>query len=97
VATRHLILLGRPNGLDRDRLGIIASRRFGHAVARARAKRRLRELFRRHEPDDARARGVTPMDLVAIPRRELNAAPFPVIVREFDRALEKLRGTGRAP
>ena len=31
----------------RDRLGIIASRRFGGAVVRTRAKRRLREAFRR--------------------------------------------------
>jgi ribonuclease P protein component len=45
-----MILLGQPNTLGCDRLGIIASRKFGGAVARNRAKRRLRELFRRQSP-----------------------------------------------
>ena len=37
-----------PNGLDRARLGIIASRKVGCAVKRNRAKRILREIFRRN-------------------------------------------------
>lgn len=93
VATRHLILLGRPNDLDHDRLGIIASRRFGHAVSRARARRRLREMFRRHEPDTAREQGRPPIDIVAIPRREMLEAPFEALTAEFAAAVKRLRGT----
>ena len=91
VATRSLILLGHQNDLDHDRLGIIASRRFGDSVRRSRAKRRLREMFRRQHPDEAGAQGRRPLDLVAIPRREMLALPFDVIEAEFTRALERLR------
>jgi len=35
------------NGLGRRRLGIIASKKVGNAVIRNRAKRKIREAFRR--------------------------------------------------
>ena len=35
-----------PNGLDRKRLGIIASKKIGNAVVRNQAKRKIREVFR---------------------------------------------------
>jgi ribonuclease P protein component len=92
VAARYLTLLGRPNTLPHDRIGIIASRRLGNAVARTRAKRRVRELFRRQEPDAARHLGRRPMDLVAIPRRELVAAPFADVEADFGAAVARLRG-----
>lgn len=91
VATRSVILLGRPNELDRDRLGIIASRKFGHAARRASAKRRLREVFRRQHPSTARTDGLTPLDIVAIPRREMLALPFATFAAEFTHALDRLR------
>jgi len=92
VSTKFLTLVGRPNALDRDRLGIIASRRVGGAVIRNRAKRRLREVFRRQQPDQAAARGDRPMDLVAIARSALVDAPFPAVEADFCAALRKLRG-----
>jgi ribonuclease P protein component len=92
VATRYLILLGHPNPLDRDRLGIIASRRFGHAVSRVRAKRRIRELFRSQEPDIAKASGRQPLDVVVIPRREILSAPLADVEAAFTSALSRLRG-----
>jgi len=92
AAAKYVTLLGRPNGLDRDRLGIVASRRVGGAVVRNRAKRRLRELFRREEPDCAHARGRQPMDVVAIARAELATAPFAAVESDFQAALRKLRG-----
>lgn len=92
VSTRFLTLVGRPNTLDRDRLGIIASRRIGGAVIRNRAKRRLREVFRRQQPDLAAARGDRPLDVVAIARHELLDAPFSAVEADFCAALRKLRG-----
>ena len=92
VATRFMVLIGQPNALDRDRLGIIASRRFGNAVMRNRAKRRLREVFRRQEPDVAAARGHRPLDLVVIPRRDLLKVSLTVVEAEYRAALRKLRG-----
>lgn len=90
-SARYLVLLARPNDRDHDRLGIIASRRMGNAVVRARAKRRIRELFRRDEPDVTRQRGLVPMDLVVIPRRELATAPFMSIAAEYHAMLVKAR------
>jgi ribonuclease P protein component len=90
VATRYVTLLAMPNALDRDRLGVIASRRLGGAVTRNRAKRRIRALFRQQEPDRAQARHVRPLDLVVIPKREFVDAPFSVIERDFLAALARL-------
>ena len=64
---------------------------MGNAVVRARAKRRIRELFRRDEPDVTRQRGLVPMDLVVIPRRELATAPFTSIAAEYHAMLAKAR------
>ncbi|HXT68589.1 MAG TPA: ribonuclease P protein component [Vicinamibacterales bacterium] len=86
---KFLTLLGRPNSLGRDRLGIIASKRVGGAVARNRAKRRVRELFRR---DTSRPAGAADLDLVVIVRSELVDAPFDAIAADFRAALKKLRG-----
>ena len=89
VAARYMILIGQPNTLSQDRLGIIASRRLGGAVVRNRAKRRLRELFRKRAAPaamDSRS-----FDVVAIPRRELASAPFAVIDADFQSALRRLR------
>jgi ribonuclease P protein component len=93
VATRYLTMLGLPNEAGRDRLGIVASRRLGGAVVRNRAKRRLRDIFRRQQPDGAPVRGQRPFDLVVIPRRELVDAPFTAVEADFLGALRRLRGT----
>jgi ribonuclease P protein component len=88
VSGRFLILLGKPNGLDADRLGIIASRRVGGAIERNRAKRRLREMFRRRAPQH----GPRALDVVAIARPDLVSAPFADVQTDFLAALTKLRG-----
>jgi ribonuclease P protein component len=90
VATRFLTLLAMPNTFDHDRLGIIASRRLGGAVVRNRAKRMLREIFRRQEPHTAAARHLRPLDLVVIPRRELLGTPIALVEQDFRAALIRL-------
>ena len=82
-------LLGRPNTLGRDRLGIIASKRVGGAVDRNRAKRRVRALFRQ---EIAQRQSAADFDLVVIVRQELVRASFPAIAADFQAALRKLRG-----
>jgi ribonuclease P protein component len=67
------------------RLGVVASRRVGSATRRNRAKRRLREVFRRNEPRDPVA-----ADVVLIARNAIIEASF----EEIDRAY--VRGVGRA-
>lgn len=84
-------MLARPNSLGRDRLGIIASKRVGGAVERNRAKRRVRELFRK---DVSRMPGASDFDFVVIVRPELVRAPFPAIAADFHSALKKLRAQG---
>jgi ribonuclease P protein component len=95
VATPLLVLLARPNQLDRDRLGIIASRKLGGAVTRVRAKRRIREIFRtgtgRTDGTPLTARA---LDLVVIPRREMIAAPYAAVRATFTSAVERLRRDG---
>jgi ribonuclease P protein component len=87
---RYLTMLGRPNTLGRDRLGIIASKRVGNAVHRNRAKRRVRELFRHDAHDGTRQAS---FDFVVIVRSELVRAPFPAVAADFQAALRKLRGS----
>lgn len=87
---RHMVVFA----LSRDepefagpRLGVTASRRVGHAVERARCKRRLRELFRLH----IRVCGGLDVDIVINARRGLGAAPWSELEREYRRAVKRLR------
>ena len=72
----------------RPRIGIAASKKLGGAVERNLAKRRMREVFRL---------GATPsgIDIVVIPRRELLAAPFESVQREFASLIDVAMRHGR--
>ena len=89
---KYLTLLGLPNSLGRDRLGIIASKRVGNAVIRNRAKRRVRELFRRTGVE-GRSTSCADFDFVVIVRSDLVTAPFDAVAADFHAALKKLRKT----
>lgn len=85
-----LTVLGLPNSHAYDRLGVIASRKLGGAVLRNRVKRRVRELFRHQHPEQARALGYRPLDLVVIPRREAARVSFEKLQLELRSALGRL-------
>ncbi|MFC1889174.1 ribonuclease P protein component [Thermodesulfobacteriota bacterium] len=46
IPSRHFIIFFLNNDLDRNRLGITASRKVGGAVVRNKVKRSIREVFR---------------------------------------------------
>lgn len=46
IVAPSMVVYVKRNGLDINRLGITASKKIGKAVARNRAKRRIRELYR---------------------------------------------------
>lgn len=83
-----MILFILPTGLAVARLGIAATRRLGGAVIRNRAKRLVREAFRRNKP----APGV---DVVVVPRPELLNAPFDVLSADFRTTLGRPRRVRR--
>jgi ribonuclease P protein component len=86
---RFLTLIALPNGTGIPRLGVTASRRLGGAVRRNRAKRLIREVFRRNKP----AAG---FDFVVIPKLELFEASLAAIAEDFRTALRRHAGTTRS-
>ena len=80
---RFMTCFALPNGLQAPRLGIAASAKMGNAVARNRAKRLVRELFRAHTPSK-------PIDVVFVPRREMVRAAWPDIEADYCAALQRI-------
>jgi len=73
---RYYTLFSKPNGLTTGRLGIAATKRLGGAVIRNRAKRLIREVFRRNDI----ALG---FDIVVVPRRELLTTSLTTLEAEY--------------
>jgi ribonuclease P protein component len=76
---RYFTVLLAPNEPGVARLGIVASRKLGDAVRRNRAKRLIREVFRR---SDLLPPGKG-LDVVVIPRRELFDAVYSSLESDF--------------
>jgi len=76
---RYATVLVAPNESGTARLGIVASRKLGDAVRRNRAKRLIREVFRR---SDLLPPGKG-LDVVVIPRRELFDAAYSSLETDF--------------
>jgi ribonuclease P protein component len=69
--------LARPPGA-RARVGVVTPRAVGSAVMRSRARRLLREVFRRHQHELAE-----PVDLVLVARQALARQDWAEVEREF--------------
>jgi ribonuclease P protein component len=77
-----------PNRLAVGRLGIAATKKLGGAVQRNRAKRLIREVFRRNKI----ARG---FDVVVVPKRDLLHTSLTVLEEDYRQTLERrLRRSG---
>ena len=84
VVGRYLVVFIRLGPDAALRLGVVASRRVGNAVERARAKRRLREGFRR-----LRHGLQGNCDVVLVARRSILSARFSSLESDLLRALQK--------
>ncbi|MBZ0299205.1 MAG: ribonuclease P protein component [Anaerolineae bacterium] len=73
---RWVIFSVRPNGLGRNRYGIITSKRLGKAVARNRVRRLLREALRLSHPELQAG-----FDIVVVARPAIVGQPFEAIRR----------------
>ena len=85
VVTPYATFFVSRNGLARSRAALIASRRIGNAVARNRARRRLREALRRVWPDVAGGH-----DIVVVARSGALDAQWDELQRAVALALERL-------
>ena len=82
VHSRFGTLFVLANQLSFGRLGIAATKKLGGAVVRNRAKRLIREVFRRNK--------VAPgFDVVVIPKRELLDASLTVLEADYRTTLER--------
>lgn len=79
---RFTTLFILPNTLEVGRLGIAATRKFGGAVQRNRAKRLIREIFRRNKV----AKG---FDIVVVPKREFLDASVTALESEYRHSLQR--------
>jgi ribonuclease P protein component len=87
VRARLMTVVALRNTLGYSRLGIAATRKMGGAVVRNRAKRLVRELFRRTEVPAG-------LDIVVIPRSDMLDAEFRTVESEFRYVLRRI---GRSP
>ncbi len=85
IPSRNFVLFVSPNPFGRPRLGITMTRRLGGAVRRNRAKRLMREIFRRHKSE------LNDVDIVVNGRTGLPGANYARVEEEFLACLKAYR------
>ena len=73
---RYMTLLVLPTQRSAPRLGVAATKKLGGAVWRNRAKRIVREIFRRNKISAG-------VDVVVVPRREMFKVSFAALEADF--------------
>src|SRR5262249_50679407 len=90
VHSRFCTLFVRPNGLTGGRLGIAATKKLGGSVQRNRAKRLIREGFRRNKLAPG-------FDVIVVPKREPLAATLIALEADYRLTVARaIRQRGRA-
>jgi ribonuclease P protein component len=88
IGSRTMTVFLLPRAGQPTRLGIAATRKLGGAVERNRAKRLIRELFRRNPAPSG-------LDLVVVPRRALLDATFSSLEAEYVATVARFRPGAR--
>jgi ribonuclease P protein component len=88
ISGRYTTVFILANKLDVGRLGIAATKKLGGAVQRNRAKRLIREVFRRNKIASG-------FDVVVVPKRELLDASLTVLEADYRHTLERRLGQRR--
>jgi ribonuclease P protein component len=88
VSGRYHTVFIQPNSLAVTRLGVAATRKLGGAVVRNRAKRLVREVFRRC--------GIASgFDIIVVPKRELLGTSFAVLEADYRATVDRYLRRGR--
>jgi ribonuclease P protein component len=82
IHSRYSTVFVLPNDRGTGRLGIAATRKLGGAVQRNRAKRLIREVFRRNKIASG-------FDVVVIPKRDLLDASLSTLETDYRTLLER--------
>src|SRR5438477_12410824 len=88
VHSRYTTVFLLANSRGVGRLGIAATKKLGGAVERNRAKRLIREIFRRNKLAPG-------FDVVVIPKRELLDASLTLLEADYRRLIERRIGRPR--
>lgn len=83
--SKYFSLIGLSNALAYSRVGVVASRKVGNAVTRNRAKRWLRDLFRRH-----RVLLKHPIDLLIVATPAMKEATWAELKESYVQAVGKI-------
>jgi ribonuclease P protein component len=81
---RFITVIAAPGDTAGARLGIVASRKLGGAVARNRAKRLIRNVFRTSMTDRS-----TGIDLVVLPKTAIFEADAAALAQDFKTTMKR--------